>query len=151
MLSGLLFLPPYGRHGGFSNLLMVRAWWGETPSDGSLRLKDWTHMRGAILKDPTSELAFTIEWRTGGLLKHEQVVDDLGWTAQPVDDDPNCLKILEQTIASCCSRVVLTGGVEGQVYLLTCTVGTDKGRVLKQAVVLRIAAALTTGEFDESE
>ncbi len=108
-------------------------------------------MRGTILKDPNSELAFSIEWSASGLLKHEQVVDDLGWTVQPVDDDPNCLRILEQTIKMCCSKVVLTGGVEGQVYLLTCTVGTNTGRVLKQAVILRIAAASMDGEFDESD
>ena len=106
-------------------------------------------MRGTILKDPNSELAFAIDWRASGLLKHEQVVDDLGWTVQPVDDDPNCLKILEQTIKTSCSRVVLTGGVEGQVYLLTCTVGTDSKRVLKQAVILRIAADKMSGDFDE--
>ncbi|MBL1436619.1 MAG: hypothetical protein COB08_010525 [Rhodobacteraceae bacterium] len=108
-------------------------------------------MRGTILKDPNSELAFAIDWRASGLLKHEQVVDDLGWTVQPVDEDPNCLKILEQTIKMCCSRVVLAGGVEGQVYLLTCTVGTDSLRVLKQAVILRIATASKDGEFDESD
>lgn len=108
-------------------------------------------MRGTILKDPNSELAFTIEWRAGGLLKHEQVVDDLGWTVQPVDEDPNCLRILEQTIRACCSRVVLAGGVEGQVYLLTCTVGTDSLRVLKQAVILRITTASKDGEFNESD
>lgn len=106
-------------------------------------------MRGTILKDPNSELAFAIDWRASGLLKHEQVVDDLGWTVQPVDKDPNCLRIIEQTIKTSCSRVVLTGGVEGQVYLLTCTVGTDMKRVLKQAVILRIAAASKDGEFDE--
>ena len=103
-------------------------------------------MRGPIEKDPNSELVFSIDWRAGGLLKHEQVVDDLGWTIQPVDEDPTCLKIIEQTIANCCSRVVLSGGVEGQVYLLTCTVGTDTKRVMKQAVILRIAIAETTGE-----
>ena len=108
-------------------------------------------MRGTILKDPNSELAFAIDWRVAGLLKHEQVVDDLGWTVQPVEDDPNCLKILEQTIKTSCSRVVLTGGVEGQVYLLSCTVGTDSRRVLKQAVILRIAADKLSGDFDEFE
>ncbi len=108
-------------------------------------------MRGTILKDPNSELAFAIDWRASGLLKHEQVVDDLGWTVQPVDDDPNCLKILEQTIKTSCSRVVLTGGGEGQVYLLTCTVGTDSKRVLKQAVILRIAADKMSGDLDEFE
>jgi hypothetical protein len=108
-------------------------------------------MHGTILKDPNSELSFAIDWRAGGLLKHEQVVDDLGWTVQPVDNDPNCLRIIEQTIKACCSRVVLTGGVEGQVYLLTCTVGTDAGRVLKQAVILRIAAERTTGDLNETD
>ncbi len=108
-------------------------------------------MRGTILKDPNSELAFAIDWRASGLLKHEQVVDDLGWTVQPVDNDPNCLRILEQTIRACCSKVVLTGGVEGQVYLLTCTVGTDSKRVLKQAVIMWITAASIDGEFDESD
>ncbi len=108
-------------------------------------------MHGTILKDPNSELAFSIEWSASGLLKHEQVVDDLGWTVQPVDEDPNCLRILEQTIKACCSRVVLTGGVDGQVYLLTCTVGTNRGRVLKQAVILRIAAALTNGDLNGTD
>ena len=107
-------------------------------------------MRGTIEKDPSSELAFSINWRAEGLLRKERVVDDLGWTVQPVDDNPNCLKIIEQTIAACCSRVVLTGGVEGQVYLITCTVGTNTARVLKQAVILRIAAAKTTGDSNES-
>ncbi len=106
-------------------------------------------MRGTILKNPNSELAFTIDWQSEGLLKHERVVDDLGWTVQPVDKDPNCLRILEQTIKACCSNVVLTGGVSGQVYLLTCTIGTDMGRVLKQAVILRIAADRMSGDFDE--
>ncbi len=106
-------------------------------------------MRGTILKDPNSELAFAIEWQASGLMKNELVVDDLGWTVQPVENDPNCLKIIEQTIKACCSKVVLTGGVEGQVYLLTCTVGTDAGRVLKQAVILRIAADRISGDFDE--
>jgi len=106
-------------------------------------------MHGTILKNPNSELAFAIDWRASGLLKHEQVVDDLGWTVQPVDEDPNCLRILEQTIRACCSRVVLMGGVEGQVYLLTCTVGTDSRRVLKQAVILRIAADRMSGDLDE--
>jgi len=108
-------------------------------------------MRGTILKDPNSELAFAIDWRSQGLLKHEQVVDDLGWTVQPVENDPNCLRIIEQTIETSCSRVVLTGGVEGQVYLLTCTVGTDSLRVLKLAVILRIATASNDGGFDESD
>jgi len=108
-------------------------------------------MRGTIVKDPNSELAFSLDWRAGGLLQYEQVVDDLGWTIQPVDDDPNCLKIIEQTIVACCSRVVLVGGAEGQVYLLTCTVGTNSKRVLKQAVILRIAAASTIGDFHESD
>ncbi len=108
-------------------------------------------MRGTIEKDPNSELAFTIDWRSGGLLKHEQVVDDLGWTVQPVDDDPNCLRIIEQTLSTSCSRAVLAGGVAGQVYLLTCTVGTDMKRVLKQAAILRIAAASLTGDFHESD
>ncbi|MCF6273691.1 MAG: hypothetical protein L3J37_10990 [Rhodobacteraceae bacterium] len=108
-------------------------------------------MRGTILKDPTSELAFTIDWRAEGLLAQEQVVDDLGWTVQPVDDNPNCLRITEQTVRHCCSRVVMTGGSEGQVYLLTCTVGTTKKRVLKQAVILRIAAASMNGDLDESD
>ena len=107
-------------------------------------------MRGTIEKDPNSELAFTIDWRSGGLLKNEQVVDDLGWTVQPVDDDPKCLRIIEQTLSLCCSRVVLIGGVEGQVYLLTCTVGSDTERVLKQAVILRVSAS-TTGDFHESD
>ncbi|HIP24713.1 MAG TPA: hypothetical protein EYG79_14145 [Rhodobacteraceae bacterium] len=108
-------------------------------------------MRGTILKDPNSELAFAIDWHASGLLKHEQVVDDLGWTVQPVDNDPNCLRILEQTIKACCSKVVLTGGVEGQVYLLTCTVGTDSKRVLKQAVIMWITADKMSGDFDEFE
>ncbi len=108
-------------------------------------------MRGTILKDPNSELAFSIEWSASGLLKHEQVVDDLGWTVQPVDEDPNCLRILEQTIKMCCSKVVLTGGVDGQVYLLTSTVGTDTGRVLKQAVILRIAAVRKSGDLNETD
>ena len=108
-------------------------------------------MRGTILKDPNSELAFAFEWRAGGLLKHEKVVDDLGWTVQPVDEDPNCLRILEQTIGACCSKVVLAGGVEGQVYLLTCTVGTDRRRVLKQAVILRIAADRMSGDLNEPD
>lgn len=108
-------------------------------------------MRGTIFKDPNSELAFSIDWLSGGLLKHEQVVDDLGWTVQPVEDDPNCLRILEQTLGASCSRVVLVGGVEGQVYLLTCTVGTTGKRVLKQAVILRIATAIENGEIYESE
>ncbi len=107
-------------------------------------------MRGTILKDPNSELAFTIDWRNGGLLNNEQVVDDLGWTVQPVDDDPNCLRIIEQTVGGCCARVVLIGGVEGQVYLLTCTVGTNTKRVLKQAVILRVSTSLI-GEFHESD
>ena len=106
-------------------------------------------MHGTILKDPNSELGFAIDWRASGLLKHERVVDDLGWTVQPVENDPNCLKIIEQTIRACCSHVVLTGGVEGQVYLLTCTVGTASKRVLKQAVILRIAAVRKSGDFDE--
>ncbi len=106
-------------------------------------------MHGTILKNPNSELAFAIDWRASGLLKLEQVVDDLGWTVQPVENDPNCLRIIEQTIKACCSKVVLTGGVEGQVYLLTCTVGTNTGRVLKQAVILRIAAVRKSGDFDE--
>ena len=108
-------------------------------------------MRGTIEKDPNSELAFSINWRAGGLLKNERVVDDLGWTVQPVDTDPNCLKIIEQTVASSCSRVVLKGGVAGQVYLITCTVGTNTKRVLKQAVILRIAAAKTMGDSHESD
>ncbi len=108
-------------------------------------------MHGTILKDPNSELAFAIDWRASGLLKHEQVVDDLGWTVQPVEDDPNCLRIIEQTIKTCCSKVVLTGGVEGQVYLLTCTVGTNSARVLKQAVILRIAANDTSGDLNETD
>ena len=107
-------------------------------------------MRGTILKDPNSELAFSIDWRREGILKHEQVVDDLGWTVQPVDDDPNCLKIIEQTLGDSCSRVVLVGGVAEQVYLLTCTVGTSEKRVLKQAVILRIAMAVTNGDIYES-
>ena len=107
-------------------------------------------MHGTILKDPNSELAFAIDWRASGLLKHEQVVDDLGWTVQPVDKDPNCLRIVEQTIQACCSKVVLTGGVDRQVYLLTCTVGTNSGRVLKQAVILRITAETMSGDFDGS-
>ncbi len=108
-------------------------------------------MHGTILKDPNSELGFAIDWRTSGLLKHEQVVDDLGWTVQPVDEDPNCLRILEQTIRACCSHVVITGGVEGQVYLLTSTVGTDSRRVLKQAVILRITAARKGGDLHEND
>ena len=112
---------------------------------------DWTLMRGTIVKDPNSELAFSINWRASGLLKSEQVVDDLGWTVQPVESDPNCLKVIEQTIASCCARVVLSGGVAGQVYLITCTVGTNSKRVLKQAVILRIAADKTTGASHESD
>jgi len=108
-------------------------------------------MHGTILKDPNSELGFAIDWRASGLLKHEQVVDDLGWTVQPVDEDPNCLRIIEQTIRACCSHVVITGGAEGQVYLLTCTVGTDRKRVLKQAVILRIAANNTSGDVNETD
>ncbi len=108
-------------------------------------------MRGTILKDPNSELAFTIDWQTEGLLKHEQVVDDLGWTIQPVDDDADCLRIIEQTIKASCSRAVLSGGVEGQVYLLTCTVGTDAARVLKRAVILRIAAGSLNGDLNETD
>lgn len=108
-------------------------------------------MRGTILKDPNSELTFAIDWRHLGLTKHEEVVDDLGWTVQPVDDDPNCLKIVEQTIKSCCSHVVVTGGMDGQVYLLTCTVGTSMKRELKQAVILWITADSLDGDFDESD
>ncbi|MBL4808151.1 MAG: hypothetical protein JKY31_12835 [Rhodobacteraceae bacterium] len=110
------------------------------------------HMNGTILKDPDSELTLSFDWRAGYLKKNETVVDDLGWTVQPVDDDPNCLKIIEQTLTAHGSRAVLTGGVSGQVYLLTCAVGTDAGRVLKRGIILRIGRKDPTqqsGEFHE--
>ncbi len=106
-------------------------------------------MNGTILKDPQSELEFCFDWRLGYLSKNETVEHDLGWTVQPVDDDPNCLKIIEQTHSTHRSKVVLIGGVSGQVYLLTCTIGTDKGRVLKRAVILRISGDEHSGAFHE--
>ncbi len=106
-------------------------------------------MNGTILKDPQSELEFWFDWRLGYLKKNETVEHDLGWTVQPVEDDPNCLKIMEQTNSIHRSRVVITGGVSGQVYLLTCTIGTDAGRVLKRAVILRISGVQHSGELHE--
>ena len=106
-------------------------------------------MNGTILKDPQSELEFCFDWRLGYLNKNETVLDDLGWTVQPVDDNPNCLKIIEQTHSTHRSRAVLAGGVAGQVYLLTCTICTNRGRVLKRAIILRISGAEHSGEFHE--
>ena len=130
--SGLMFLPPLGRCGA-----------------RFLAMTDWNNMKGTILKDPHSELEFSFDWRLGYLMKNETVTDDLGWTVQPVDDDPNCLKISEQTHTAHSSRVVLIGGVSGQVYLLTCTIGSNLGRVLKRAMILRISGAEPSGEFHE--
>lgn len=105
-------------------------------------------MNGTILKHPQSELTFCLDWRAGYLTKDETLTGDLGWTVQPVEGDPACLAILHQTQDMHCSNVVLSGGVPGQVYLLTATVSTSGNRTLKRAMVLRIIDK-TSGETNE--
>lgn len=97
-------------------------------------------MSGYLLKPPHAPVTFLVDWRRGHLAPHERVARDLGWTVQSRRPGEPPLEVAEQDHDRARSWAVFVGGAPGGFYLVTNSVRTDDERVLRRAVVVRIAA-----------
>ena len=95
-------------------------------------------MSGYFLKDPSSELELSVDWRAGYLKKNEQVTEDLGWTIRPVSDAPGELRVVLQECEAASSKATFVGGVPGRIYMVSSRIMTSLGRELERSLMFRV-------------
>ena len=96
-------------------------------------------MSGYFHKAPDSELALSINWQNGYLDRDELVVDDLGWSIRPVEDDPEELKVIYQECTTTLSKATFAGGIPTKIYMVSSKVRTTRDRELERSIVFRVA------------
>ena len=96
-------------------------------------------MSGYFLKDPSSELELSVDWRAGYLKQDEQVSDDYGWAIRPVEDVPGELRVVLQECAATSSKATFEGGIPGRIYMVSSRIMTTQGRELERTLMFRVA------------
>ncbi len=96
-------------------------------------------MSGYLLKQADADASYCLNWSDGYLQQGERVESDLGWLIHRVVRADE-LSIKTQLVKPTQSVVEVSGGVPGNVYMLSARVMTTAGRALERAIVLRIAA-----------
>jgi hypothetical protein len=98
-------------------------------------------MSGYVLKAPDGTVACETDWRRGHLRPGETVAEDLGWDVPCSLSHSGAPMVVQQHHDAWRSWASIRGGVPGRFYMVTCGVRTNEGRVLRRAIVLRIAPA----------
>lgn len=96
-------------------------------------------MSGYTLKSSTQTATCLMDWQNGYLAPGERITADLGWSVQPCLEDSGELEVVEQRHDLFRSWAKLVGGVRGRVYIVSNRVRTNDDRVLRRAIVMRIA------------
>lgn len=96
-------------------------------------------MSGYALKSTAQAATCLMDWQNGYLAPGERITADLGWSVQPCHEGRGDLEIVEQRHDLFRSWAKLVGGVRGRVYIVSNRVRTNDDRVLRRAIVMRIA------------
>ena len=96
-------------------------------------------MSGYALKSSAQTTTCLMDWQKGYLAPGERITADLGWSVQPCHEETGELEVVEQRHDLLRSWAKLINGVPGRVYIVSNRVRTNDDRVLRRAIVMRIA------------
>lgn len=91
-------------------------------------------------KDPNSELDYGFDWSSRGWLDESpgDTIDTTAWTVAPTGDDDD-LTLGETAHADGITSAMLSGGIDGTDYLVTCQVTlTPSGRKDERTMRIRV-------------
>jgi hypothetical protein len=81
-----------------------------------------------IDKDPAAKLVYSMDWITEWLSTGSTLVS-ANYTISTVAGDPSPLTRVSQGIQANVSYVELSGGTDGEIYTVTCTVTTSDSEI----------------------
>lgn len=96
-------------------------------------------MTAYLSKRPDETREYALEWDELG--PAEALAEDLGWMIVPQELDPDALTLEGAELEPTRSVAVIAGGRAGHLYHVSARVRTTRGRVLGQAVMLRVVGA----------
>jgi hypothetical protein len=90
------------------------------------------------LKNPASELDYSIDWGAKVLRPGEQIGADLGWTVAPDDAGGGGLAVVSSSGTATTTTVVLGGGRPGEAYAVSSHIRTTDGREIRRSLTIRV-------------
>lgn len=97
-------------------------------------------MSGYVVKPVGEDFVHRAQFNAPLLRTGEFIVDDYGWRVKLVSAEGPRLRVVHQSIGLDFATATLTGGMPGEVYMLTSEVGTNQDRHLRRSYVLRLGA-----------
>lgn len=85
-------------------------------------------------KDAQSTTDYSLNWSS--ILQPSEGLSSVAWSVFPEEEQG--LTITDQGGSGALQGVIVSGGVPGHLYRLSCTVGTSTGRQIVRTLALRV-------------
>jgi hypothetical protein len=90
------------------------------------------------LKNPASELDYTVDWNVRFLAAGEQISSDLGWSVTPDDAAAGGLAVVSASSTETTTTAILGGGRPGDAYAVSSRIQTTDGREIRKSLTIRV-------------